>query len=972
MKKALDQTVRDLKREVNKKVLKVSSIEQKTLDATSNETWGPRGSLLAEIAQASFNYNYYQLIMAVIWKRMQDTGKNWRHVYKALSVLEYLVIYGSERVIDDIREHAYQISTLSDFLYTDSNGRDQGSNVRRKSQSLVALVNNKERLQEVRHKALSNKDNRASRPPLSSSARYIDGHFEGDDGNREDGLVRERDLVFRDKDRYPSGGDKYSQGQDQHGKDNDELYSRDDNYRGRPNGDYQYRPRSQSVDGHTNNSLDESDGGRDNDSLCDERTDAPPSYEEATNDACSDVQNDIGTVTASMQKASSPSGPKETSRGTNQAPASVAGESAQTLEKAIAFFDEFDPRGSVSAAPTVPSSGLELDIFGLSAVDHTDSSASMLATSTSIPEDDMFANSGLVANFTVASTAHDVPSEPDENPFGDSPFKAISREDFPSETNTSAFATSQASSGFVNASEINLPIEKKMEPSQSYNFGNTFGGPIYAPDVVNDQHSLSNPDFYASEFSAANSSKDILDGILPWTGPVASVSFQETQPAGQFHFLSQQGFSAYSASHAHNSADTGSSDLQIGQINPFEQPKLSNHLTGQANPFACQVFQQASPSANQMNSTDSSVLSHPEISQGAPVSPHPFQPASLNGMQASHMISMDKKGLSYLPTSQTTSITLHASQSTAPANYQGLQINQSQQQNLQSQTIPLSSTIDSHVSQINNLNQLGPLAPQTSQLASGPFQAVQFSVPVNERMESAQLNPLQHPMVTASQSSSCIPISSQPFQSSAPSIIHAPPINLQPFRPVASTSLQGTQIALENIPVFSQAAQKATPSNIQTNQPTSFTPHSAVPDLIISAQGSAKPQPSEKKFEPKSAVWADSISRGLVNLNISGPKTNHLADIGVDFDDINRKEKRKEVKSSQTPLPSSIAMGKAMGAGSGLGRAGSGLFTQSLNPTPGANPAYMGMGMVGNMGIMHPSSGMPHQQGPGFPGARYS
>ncbi|KAH0462877.1 hypothetical protein IEQ34_007459 [Dendrobium chrysotoxum] len=419
----------------------MSAPQTTTLDATSNETWGPRGSLIAEIAQASFNYNYYQLIMAVIWKRMQDTGKNWRHVYKALSVLEYLVIYGSERVIDDIREHAYQISTLSDFLYTDSNGRDQGSNVRRKSQSLVALVNNKERLQEVRHKALSNKDNemlssnhnfsnsRASRPPLSSSARYNDEHFEGEDGNREDGLVRERDLVFRDKDKYPSGGDKYSQGQDQHGKDNDEFYSRDDNYRVRPNGDYQYRPRSQSVDGHTNNSLDESDGGRDNDSLRDERTDIPPSYEEATNDACSDVQNDKGTVTASMQKASSPSGPKETSRGTNQAPASVAGESAQTHEKAIAFFDEFDPRGSVSdicrpsnkhlkadffswpAAPTVPSSGLELDIFGLSAVDHTDSSASMLATSTSIPEDDMLANSGLVANFTVASTAHDVPSE---------------------------------------------------------------------------------------------------------------------------------------------------------------------------------------------------------------------------------------------------------------------------------------------------------------------------------------------------------------------------------------------------------------------------------------------------------------------------------------------------------------------------------------------------------------------------------
>ncbi|PHT85149.1 hypothetical protein T459_07255 [Capsicum annuum] len=60
MKKAFDQTVSDrssiiCKRGVNKKVLKVPSVEQKVLDATSNEPWGPHGSLLADIAQASRN-----------------------------------------------------------------------------------------------------------------------------------------------------------------------------------------------------------------------------------------------------------------------------------------------------------------------------------------------------------------------------------------------------------------------------------------------------------------------------------------------------------------------------------------------------------------------------------------------------------------------------------------------------------------------------------------------------------------------------------------------------------------------------------------------------------------------------------------------------------------------------------------------------------------------------------------------------
>ncbi|KAJ0806646.1 putative ENTH domain-containing protein [Helianthus annuus] len=82
------------------------------------------------------------------------------HVFKilALTVLEYLVANGSERVIEDIREHGYQMSNLASFQYIDSTGRDQGSNVRKKSQSLVALVNDKEKIQEAREKAAASRD----------------------------------------------------------------------------------------------------------------------------------------------------------------------------------------------------------------------------------------------------------------------------------------------------------------------------------------------------------------------------------------------------------------------------------------------------------------------------------------------------------------------------------------------------------------------------------------------------------------------------------------------------------------------------------------------------------------------------------------------------------------------------------------------------------------------------------------------
>lgn len=83
-------------------------------------------------------------------------------------------------------------------------------------------------------------------------------------------------------------------------------------------------------------------------------------------------------------------------------------------------------------------------------------------------------------------------------------------------------------------------------------------------------------------------------------------------------------------------------------------------------------------------------------------------------------------------------------------------------------------------------------------------------------------------------------------------------------------------------------------------------------------------------------------------------KTNPLADIGVDFDAINRKEKRME-KPSTAPVTSTVTMGKAMGSGSGIGRAGAGALRPSSNPMVGSG---MGMGMGMGAGAPGASAGM--------------
>ena len=95
-------------------------------------------------------------IMDMIDKRLNDSGKNWRHVFKvgssdrgvlvlivsfppsksytlsnnnyekkALTLLDYLVHSGSEQVVAYAKQNLYVIKTLKEFQFIDEDGRDQ-------------------------------------------------------------------------------------------------------------------------------------------------------------------------------------------------------------------------------------------------------------------------------------------------------------------------------------------------------------------------------------------------------------------------------------------------------------------------------------------------------------------------------------------------------------------------------------------------------------------------------------------------------------------------------------------------------------------------------------------------------------------------------------------------------------------------------------------------------------------------------
>ncbi|KAH7099466.1 hypothetical protein BKA62DRAFT_709670 [Auriculariales sp. MPI-PUGE-AT-0066] len=139
-------------------VLNVSEMEAKVRDATNDDPWGASSTLMTDIAQGTFNYQQFNEIMPCIYSRfMEKEARQWRQIYKALQLLEYLIKHGSERVVDDARSHMSTIKMLRSFHYIDEKGKDQGINVRNRAREIVELLADLDKVRAERKKAKQNR-----------------------------------------------------------------------------------------------------------------------------------------------------------------------------------------------------------------------------------------------------------------------------------------------------------------------------------------------------------------------------------------------------------------------------------------------------------------------------------------------------------------------------------------------------------------------------------------------------------------------------------------------------------------------------------------------------------------------------------------------------------------------------------------------------------------------------------------------
>ncbi|XP_052389477.1 epsin-1 isoform X2 [Carassius gibelio] len=157
-----------LRRQLKNLVQNFSEAEVKVREATSNDPWGPSSSQMSDISDLTYNVVACNEILSMLWKRLND-DKNWRHVYKSLTLLEYLLKTGCERIPQQCLENIHIFKVLTEYRFTDKDGKDQGVNVREKAKIVLVLIEDEEKRKEERDFAMKTKDKLTKAPSASSA-----------------------------------------------------------------------------------------------------------------------------------------------------------------------------------------------------------------------------------------------------------------------------------------------------------------------------------------------------------------------------------------------------------------------------------------------------------------------------------------------------------------------------------------------------------------------------------------------------------------------------------------------------------------------------------------------------------------------------------------------------------------------------------------------------------------------------------
>jgi len=161
--------VRNLAEDAFNQVKPKNDVEVRVYEVLSHKNWGASSTLMNEIAQDTFDYERFLIVTKLMWEAIETPRPAaWRVIFKGLTLLEHLVKNGSERCVDDARNHSHLLRSLDRFNYYEGTV-DRGQGVREKAKQITEMLGDDERIREERMKARQLREKFAGKSMTSSS-----------------------------------------------------------------------------------------------------------------------------------------------------------------------------------------------------------------------------------------------------------------------------------------------------------------------------------------------------------------------------------------------------------------------------------------------------------------------------------------------------------------------------------------------------------------------------------------------------------------------------------------------------------------------------------------------------------------------------------------------------------------------------------------------------------------------------------
>jgi len=126
-------------------------------ECTCNEEGPPDPRQLRQLANLTLqDLQTYKQVWTLLWNRTKHF-QYIRHVQRGMQTMEYLLIHGNERVVQDVSDQLLTIKRLTTYKYYKDGSREVAGEVREQAKKLLALMEDMDALKKKREDAFKNR-----------------------------------------------------------------------------------------------------------------------------------------------------------------------------------------------------------------------------------------------------------------------------------------------------------------------------------------------------------------------------------------------------------------------------------------------------------------------------------------------------------------------------------------------------------------------------------------------------------------------------------------------------------------------------------------------------------------------------------------------------------------------------------------------------------------------------------------------